>query len=70
MKQISYKIPGIHCGHCVMRIKNSLLSLDGVESVEGNPAEKEVEVALSVPADDAQIRSKLAEIGYPAEEAH
>jgi len=66
MKTISYKIPAMHCNHCVMRIKNSLLVLDGVEAVESDLNEKAVEVEFDSPATEELIREKLAEIGYPA----
>jgi copper chaperone CopZ len=56
MKTISYKIPAMHCNHCIMRIKNSLVALDN----------KAVEVEFDSPATEELIREKLAEIGYPA----
>lgn len=66
MKTISYKIPAIHCNHCIMRIKNSLVALEGVEAVESDLDDKSVEVEFDSPATEERIREKLAEIGYPA----
>ena len=66
MKTISYKIPAMHCNHCVMRIKNSLLELDGVDAVESDLNEKTTEIEFDSPATEELIREKLAEIGYPA----
>jgi copper chaperone len=67
MKTLNYKTPAMHCNHCVMHIKNALQALDGVEAVEADLNNKEVEVEFNAPATDELIREKLAEIGYPAE---
>lgn len=67
MKTLTYSIPNISCGHCVMHIKKALSALDGVESVEGNPAETRITVEFIAPATDELIRDTLAEINYPAE---
>ncbi len=66
MKTISYKIPAMHCNHCIMRIKNSLVALEGVEVVESDLDNKAVEVEFDSPTTEELIREKLAEIGYPA----
>ena len=66
MKKISYKIPAMHCNHCVMRIKNSLIELEGVEFVESDLNNKAVEIEFDAPATEELILEKLAEIGYPA----
>ena len=66
MKTISFKIPAMHCNHCVMRIKNTLLVLKGMQVVESDLNNKVVEVEFDSPATEELIREKLAEIGYPA----
>ncbi len=66
MKTITYNIPAMHCNHCVMRIKNSLIELDGVQFVEGDLNNKAVEVEFETPATEELILEKLEEIGYPA----
>ena len=66
MQNITYKIPAMHCDHCVMRIKNSLVTLEGVDVVETDLENKAVEVEFDSPATEELIREKLAEIGYPA----
>ena len=65
MKTIKYKIPAMHCNHCVMRIKNSLIELDGVQFVESDLNNKAVEIEFDSPATEELILEKLAEIGYP-----
>ena len=67
MKTLNYKIPAMHCNHCVMRIKNSLIELKGVEFVESDLNNKAVEIEFDSPATEELILEKLAEIGYPAD---
>jgi copper chaperone len=67
MTQQQYTIPNISCGHCVATITNELKELDGVNQVDGDPTTKTITVLMQIPATDEQIRSKLVEIGYPAQ---
>lgn len=67
MKTLTYSIPNISCGHCVMHIKKALSALDGVEAVEGDLTEKRITVEFTAPATDELIRKTLTEINYPAE---
>ena len=66
MNTVSYTIPAINCGHCVHTIKMELSDLDGVKSVEGDPAAKTVTVEYDLPATEETIKSMLKEINYPA----
>jgi copper chaperone len=66
MEKNKLNIPNITCGHCVMAVKNELLEMDGVSSVEGNPETKDVEVTWDAPATLETIKAKLQEINYPA----
>lgn len=65
MEKEIFTIPNISCGHCVMAIKKELGDMEGIKSVEGDPANKTVTVEWEVPASTERIRSKLAEINYP-----
>ena len=65
MSTKTYFIPNISCEHCVMRITNRLNEIDGVESVAGDVASKEVTVEFSEPATDELITAALEEINYP-----
>jgi copper chaperone CopZ len=49
-----------------MTIKRELGELDGVRSVDGDPATKDVEISFAPPATLEGIKSLLDEIGYPA----
>ncbi len=66
MNTVTYTIPAINCGHCVHTIKMELSDLDGVNSVEGDPAAKTVTVNFDAPATEETIKSLLKEINYPA----
>jgi copper chaperone CopZ len=50
----------------VHTIKTELADLDGVKSVEGDPAEKKITVEFESPATEESIKSLLKEISYPA----
>ena len=67
MKNILYKIPAIHCGHCSHTIKMELSELEGVESVQVDVAKKEVAITFESPASEQKIRELLIEINYPVE---
>ena len=67
MKTIIYKIPSINCMHCVHSIKMELSQMDGVQSVEGDAATKNITVVFDAPADETAIEKLLEEINYPAE---
>ena len=63
--RVVLSVPGIHCGHCVKTITRELKRLDAVIAVEGSVENHQVAVEYVGDALD-QIKSKLAEIGYPA----
>jgi copper chaperone len=62
----TFNIPNISCGHCVAAIKDELSEISGVQSVNGDPATKDVTVDFDAPATEDQIKAKLTEINYPA----
>ncbi len=68
MVTVKYTIPNISCGHCVHTIKMEVGELAGVQSVEGDPATKQVEITFDAPATEEQIKALLAEINYPVAE--
>jgi len=61
----TYFIPNISCQHCIMHITNRLNEIDGIESIKGDVASKEVTVEFSEPATDEIITAALEEINYP-----
>jgi len=67
MKNISYKVPAIHCNHCTHTIKMELSEINGVESVYVDVIKKEIAVTFEPPASQQKIRDLLIEINYPPE---
>lgn len=65
MTTITYQIPAINCGHCVHTIKMELSDLQGVESVEGDIASKQIVVQYDAPATPEAMEKLLDEIHYP-----
>jgi len=66
MTTVTYVVPAIHCHHCVRTIENELAELAGVQEVKADLESRQVTVTFAPPADEAQIRSLLAGINYPA----
>jgi copper chaperone CopZ len=66
MEKHTFSIPNISCGHCVMTIKNELIELEAVKSVEGDPENKIIRVEWDKPATLKDIELKLEDINYPA----
>jgi len=66
MESKTYSIPNISCMHCVNKIQNAILAIEGVDCAEANAVTKQLVVEFEDPATDAIIRQKLAEIAYPA----
>jgi copper chaperone len=65
MNSVTYTVPNINCGHCVHTIKNELSTLAGVDRVDAMADTKQVTVHYNPPADEAKIKTLLAEINYP-----
>ncbi|MBT3189901.1 MAG: heavy-metal-associated domain-containing protein [Anaerolineae bacterium] len=65
MTTTTYSVPNISCGHCVHTIQTEVADLDGVETVTANAETKMVEITFDAPADEAAIKSLMAEINYP-----
>ena len=67
MEEKTIVIPNISCKHCIMAIKNELEDIEGVKSVNGNPATKMVTITWQSPANWEKIAQALDEIGYTPE---
>ena len=55
MKEITLRVEGMSCGHCVKAIEGSVGELSGVESVKVNLADKKVDVKF----DEAKVSQEL-----------
>ena len=65
MTTVTYFVPAIHCGHCTHTIETEVKELPGVNSVKADMETRKVEITFEAPADEARIKSLLAEIHYP-----
>ncbi|NLB70783.1 MAG: heavy-metal-associated domain-containing protein [Chloroflexi bacterium] len=66
METKTYSIPNISCIHCVNRVEQALLAIEGVDFAEADLVAHTVTVDLEEPANDQIIRQALESIGYPA----
>jgi copper chaperone len=69
MTTLTVKAPNISCGHCVHTIESEVCELPGVQNVQASQDSKLVTITFDAPATQEQIKSLMAEIGYPAEPA-
>jgi copper chaperone len=65
---VTYRVPGMHCGHCEAAVRGELSAVGGVESVEVDLDTKLV-VVRGADLDDATLRAAIDEAGYEAEAA-
>jgi copper chaperone len=66
MSEISYSVPGMHCGHCERAVSEELRQVEGVDSVYVDLATKLVTVR-GPRLDDASLQAAIEEAGYNAE---
>ena len=62
----TYRVPGIHCGHCVSAVQQEVASVSGVEDVQADFESKLVTVRGTA-VDEEAVRAAIAEAGYDAE---
>ena len=65
MGEITYSVPGIHCEHCGMSIRDEVGEVDGVEEVDVD-LESKVVTIRGHELDDAALRAAIEEAGYDA----
>jgi copper chaperone len=68
MPEITYRVPGMHCGHCESAVEREVSQVDGVESVDVDLETKLVTVRGESLSDEA-LRAAIDEAGYEAEAA-
>ena len=64
MKEIVIKVNGMVCTGCENRVKNALLDVDGVESVNADHVKGEVSVKLNDDVDKLAIEEKIEDLGF------
>lgn len=65
MTEITYTVPGMHCGHCRRAVSEELEQVAGVESVAVDLETKHVTVRGDR-LEDVQLRAAIEEAGYEA----
>ena len=62
---LTYTVPGMHCGHCEVAVKEEISAVEGVEAVVVDLDSKRVDV-VGERLDDDAIRAAIEEAGYEA----
>ena len=62
---VVFTVPGIHCAHCAMSIREEVSEVDGVDDVDVDLDTKVVTVSGSGLV-DAAVRAAIVEAGYEA----
>lgn len=65
MTQLTYTVPGMHCGHCKSAVQSEVSQVPGVSGVEVD-LETKLVVVDGEGLDDAAIRAAIDEAGYEA----
>ncbi len=69
LSRVELSVPGINCGHCESTIKEEVGALAGVRTVEPSNQTKSVVINFdSATVSTQQIRTALAEAGYPVQD--
>lgn len=63
---MTYRVPGMHCGHCKTAVEHELVSVDRVEEVSVDLDTRLVTVH-GAGLDDVALRAAINEAGYEAE---
>jgi copper chaperone CopZ len=62
---VTYRVPGMHCGHCEAAVKEELAEVEGVEAVDVDLDSKVVTVRGTRLSDDS-LRAAIEAAGYDA----
>ncbi len=62
---VTYTIPGMTCDHCEAAVREELVAVEGVESVEVDLKTKLVSVTGEA-LDEEALRAAIVEAGYEA----
>ena len=65
MQNVTLKVEGMSCGHCVKAVETGVGELNGIEAVKVNLDEAEVAVSFNdAQVSLAQIKEAIEEQGY------
>jgi copper chaperone len=63
--EVTYSVPGMHCGHCKAAVERELSAVAGVSAVQADLDSKVVTVRGEQLSDEA-LREAIEEAGYEA----
>ncbi len=64
MKETKIKVKGMVCEGCENRVKNALLTMDGIEKVEANHKEGMVTIITQKEIEKIVIEEKIEDLGF------
>lgn len=62
---VTYNVPGIHCAHCGMSIREVVSEVEGVENIDVDLVAKVVTIR-GRDLSDEKLRAAIEEAGYEA----
>jgi copper chaperone len=62
---VTYSVPGVHCAHCGMSIREEVSEVEGVEAVDVDLDAKVVTIRGRELSDE-RLRAAIEEAGYQA----
>ena len=62
--EVTLKVNGMMCQHCVMHVKKALEAVDGVSTVDVSLEKNEAKVTLSKQVDNAVFKKAIEDAGY------
>jgi copper chaperone len=65
MEVRTYSVPGMHCAHCKDALERAISTVEGVNSVQAEPASKLLTISGLSLSDEA-LREAIEEAGYEA----
>ncbi len=60
----TYQVSGMTCGHCVQAVTREVSALDGVDTVDVDPASGAVTATRQQPLPTDGVRAAVDEAGY------
>ena len=66
MNELTYRVPGMSCGHCEQAVSTELQTVDGVDSVDVD-LERKLVTVRGHDLDDQALRAAIDEAGYEVE---
>ena len=66
-KQLTFKIDGMSCQHCVQTVTDTLSALPGIDHVNVNLKKGQASMQTTAQLDPGQIAAAVQELGFSAQ---